>query len=381
MLKIQVADTDVTGGSIPITWCLDDEMINALAEAKIKEPQLVIIVAPAENYSEQKEYRMVVPLKDLIAYVGFHRPGKLNIWAFVSYSEKKNAKEHFLSRHVNRTYSTTLLNSDGTEWSRFYKEAYPELPLGRFSEPVLVQVPDAAFAKEPAQWEQDWVNHFFDTNPDDQCDYRRRRMFAYSLQPLIMLGNIFLRMLPVLIALLIGSRGFTLKYVLHPLTYQLKEALEPMFGGSIFIRNLDKEEEDRAILKPSVRNTIPFLCKKLCLVPFMPPVFAFILFLVLAKMIIPITIAIAIVIVIVSIVLYTVTSWNDLLIVRLFTKCVNWALSPNSTSKVWYENKSEIDLLICDGKIKTLATLPMKKKSPKLLFLDVKSKVCRPFAK
>ena len=72
MLELQITDNDVSTGSVQISWCVDAEVLKELADKKVKEPQLVIVVAPeGDNYDLRKEMRKVVPLKDLMTYMEF----------------------------------------------------------------------------------------------------------------------------------------------------------------------------------------------------------------------------------------------------------------------------------------------------------------------
>ncbi len=174
MLELKVADSDVTGGNIAVSWCVDHELIKQLADSGIADPQLVICVAPAslKGYSQYKEVRKVVSLNDLMTYIDFRVPGENNIWAFISTDSKRDTKNFFLKRS-NSLFETDVLSYDGQELFRgkdFLKAA-----------PLSVMVPNEVFAKEPAQWEKDWVNHLFRSKPIDQCHFRRRRLFAYTV--------------------------------------------------------------------------------------------------------------------------------------------------------------------------------------------------------
>jgi hypothetical protein len=50
--------------------------------------------------------------------------------------------------------------------------------------------------------------------------------------------------------------------------------------------------------------------------------------------------------------------------------------------ELWYMDKEEMDTLVCDANKKPLniSDLPVKHRTIKLRFLDLKSRVCRPFS-
>jgi hypothetical protein len=365
MFKIEVADTNVSGGSIPITWCLDHELISQLAEKEIYNPQLVIITSPVNNYHAGKEQRKVVPLKDLIAYIDFHHVGEVNIWAFISLGSNVNSvKTSYLSKMYG-IYSTSLLDFEGKDWCLFADATENR----RTEKPLVVDVPKECFAKEPPAWEKAWVNAFFVRDADNQCDYRRRRFLAYTLQPIIMFFNILLRTLITLISLILGFRGFNLNYVLHPLTHNLDSSCGLFSGGTVFIPKL---EDDSGELD-GIRNNVSYFIRKTWKLPLMPPV-ALILF----------CIYLTHKIILLTVICISVSIFLSLLVGLVwFIECrsdvFKW-FNTKFNKKVWYEDKEEIDLLICSNNKKTFSTLPAKKKTIKLRFLDLKSKVCRPFA-
>lgn len=91
-----------------------------------------------------------------------------------------------------------------------------------------VEVPDGVFAKEPPEWEKAWVNWLFRNKAIDQCDYRRRRIFAYFplLQPLIFTTICAVRLFITLICWSILMRGVNIKPVIHPLQNSTLDIIE-----------------------------------------------------------------------------------------------------------------------------------------------------------
>lgn len=382
MFSIQIADADVTGGTIPITWCLDIETVKYLSDRKIPDPQVVIVVAPeGDAYHARKEYRKVVPLKDLLAYVEFRASGKNRIWAFISFKSAKEAKNAYLSRESGE-YKTDLLGSDGNEWSGIFnydpvKEKYlPEIG----SEPISVEVPAGVFAPEPSAGEKAWVNHFFRDKCVDQCDFRRRRLFAYGVQPFIMLGQLVIRALFLVLALLVGARNTSFAPLLHPLTYDMRAALSVFGGGTIFIRHLPEDEAGEKGPE-TFWQVVSYIARSFWSFPFMP---------------------------VIVIVLGVLGYYHRLLfagqiaggvlllalviggIVAFFASgsakdVFNWVcdkIQGTTDGELWYMDQGEIDLLTCnaDKKPYNLSTLPAEKRTLRLRFSDLKSKVCRPFS-
>lgn len=381
MFEIKVADGDVTSGSVPVSWCVDVETIKYLADNKIVDPQVVIVVAPdMENYSSRKEVRRVVPLQDLMAYVEFRVPGKNKIWAFLSKREGKEARERYLYKSGG-DYGTDILKGDGSEWSYIfeYDEKTGTHQPAFAATPLTVSVPKACFAREPSLWEKSWVNHFFKSKCEDQCDFRRRRMFAYLLQPFLMLGQIVLRALFLLVALLIGAKNMSASPLFHPMRMSFSDAFEVMTGGSYFIRNLP--EDDKTTPPDSARGIVSYFVRKLCLLPFMPIVLIPIVTLLLVhkvQLVGVIAIAIVFALIFLGLVLFVVGGGAKNLW-KFF--CKMWQGAPDE-EELWYMDQEEIGLLTCNANTKPLSfkTLPARKQTLRLRFLNLKSKVCRPFS-
>lgn len=380
MLELHIADTDVSSGSIPVAWCVDKDTLASLQEHGAKDPVLVIITAPSgERYHESKELRRIVPLRDLLAYVEFRCAGPNKIWAFMVQS--RNAAQVFLEKW-HGSYSTTVLSRKFIEcndedcddcdrcnpkqdirlsnWDNrlnFYGRV--ERPtndlFSQVSEPIAVDVPADAFAKKPPKWEQDWVGWLFNKAPVDQCEYRRRRIFAYTVQPLLMLLNLAMRLLITIFCLLFGFRNWSPRYLLHPLDIDLDDCSGAVGGGSYFLGQTE--------------NTALNLVR----VPLMPVFWPF-YYLIGRYHAVP--------------GFLTVLGCTVCGILILPSLLAARALMYDRYEKyrdgqpAWFLDQSEQDLILCNGEKKSLTVgqLPFKKRTVRLRFQNIKSKICRPFS-
>lgn len=383
MLQLQIADPNVSTGSIGVSWCLDHEVLKELADQGLHDPQIVIVVAPTEKYHTSKESRRVVPLKDLMTYIECRASGPSKIYALISFREPKDAREHYLSKDGG-VYQNNVLDYDGESYSSrlLGQEDRSDRESGNYkylSEPIAITVPKAVFAKEPPKWEKPWVNLFFRSKVIDQCDYRRRRLFAYSIQLLIVGFNLFLRSLILLLGLLTGARSWSFRF-LNPITYKLKETWEIWEGGSIFIRHQPEDEDPDEKLK-----YVPpgYLLRSFWLAPLMPlisiPVGLFYwthhpyiatsillgLFLVAPALLVLIS--------------YLATNGNG---GRLVKKVWHGITNMFTSDELWYLNQEDMQLITCntDKSPTTYKSLPARKKTVRLRFQNLKTKVCKPFS-
>lgn len=367
MFEIHIADKDMSGGNVVLIWCLDKELIEKAKKYAHNEASVVIVVVPQqeEYYSTATELRWVVPLKQGMEYIYFRRPGKNKILAFLVLNENiKYVKERYLSKIVNYRYNIFDGNGKCNEDDAVVA---PQLE---------VDVPQGSFAKEPSAWEKEWVLWLLENKGVDQCSFRKRRIFAYTpfLQPLIFLANYFLKLAGTLISLLFGFRGFTLRFLLHPLRYDLghawdtydfmkgggsKEECGLFVRGSIFIRPAPPEAD-----KDGIMNLIVAGIKTLWTVPFMPPVLALLYVFIHYHIWMPVLFSIAIFIMI-SMAVFIAQA-------ELIEKFSSWL---NKKFEIVGGN-NDIEELICTGEVKK-----PKSKSIKLRFHEIKGKMCKPFAR
>lgn len=382
MFEIKATTNEVSDGTLAISWCVDAETIKYLSDNKISDPQVVIVVAPqGRSYHPSKEIRTIVPMKDLITYVNFRSLGPNKIFALLSKMTNKSAKDCYLSRDSG-SYTTTLVNSDGSDWSSVYSSAGEEFRL-TVSSPLSVIVPAEAFAEEPSQWEKTWVNHFFRSKPEDQCNFRRRRLFAYTVQPFIFMFDWLLRLFLFTLSLAFGCRNVTAKPLFHLLSMSFSDHATKSFeDGSYFIRSVP--EDDIYGWQPdSVVGLMSYIVRKFWAFPLMP---IFSIPLAIATFyhwsfhLVPLLVMAAIVtalLLCLTVVGFFVTDG----LVRTWDFISN-LLAPKVSNAMWYLDREEMDLLSCskqDGPM-TFQKLPSHKKSLRLRFKDLKSKVCKPFS-
>ena len=378
MFQLQLADADVTNGTIAVSWCLDQEILKELADEKVIDPQVIICVAPVDNYHLNKEYRKVIPLKDLMTYIEFRASGKNKIWGLVSHKSVKEARVRYLEKSDGE-FHTNILNFDGDQYAASIRDSDEEDGKGNFkslSQPIEVTVPGAVFAKEPSQWEKTWVNHLFRDKVIDQCEFRRRRLFAYGVQPFIVFANLCLRVILTVIAAGFFARDFSFRYLAHPLGYSLLDSMELFEKGSLLIKHLP--EDDKAI------NKVPnpsYLFRSFWLVPFMPVVWIPLLLLAATKHYTGFSVWGCALLLVAFVFLLVSFLANHASVLKVpFTTAWAW-MNPHSED-LWYLNQDEVEIITCNQEKKpiTYNSLPNKRKTARLRFQLLKSKVCKPFS-
>ncbi len=367
MLTLNIPDKDITHGSIPISWCLDHESIKKLMDLGNTNPTILIVVAPQNGYHIKKEVRYVCALSELMTYISFIRPGENRIFAIVFKSSVSSIKDSELSKYKG-VYNSHILNHSGTDIYGY--DDYVKASLD-------VDVPADIFAKEPAEWEKTWVLWLVKDKGLDQCDFRRKRLFAYTVQPFVMLGNLLLRFLFTFISAGLLLRSFTFKCLLHPISTDFDDLNNLISGRMLFYKPI---EEFHSVETPGkflayIRDLFSIL-KVIVLASFSPvillPMITLAYFIntklaydILGVLAVVLTFAIG----------YCTAMWTSVKLKLPSAKNEKDESDP-------LENKEEIDLLLCNSQFTftKLSSLPPKKRSIKLRFQHLKSKVCRPFS-
>jgi hypothetical protein len=314
------------------------------------------MTAPAgDKYDSSKEWRTVVPLKDLTAWLEFRSAGANRIWGFIEWDTvrgTKGVKNDWMTRYDRSgSFRRTILLYSGDDYNN---------PDARYqSAPISVEVPAEAFAAPPSQWELTWCNWLFGDQALDQCAFRRRRLFAYGVQPFLFFFNYLFRMLMTLAALLIVSRGFSLQPLLHPLRDDMSD-LWNIFGGRSWFFQPEKK----------ARLAIPiFLCMPVISIPIIVGIWLLVHFNLLASVVIAILVIVPMCLLIM---------WGTIVLGKRLER----RIEKQNQLPAWYLQQEEMNLIVCSGRKKPfeLSELPKSHRTIRLRFQELKSRVCRPFS-
>ncbi len=365
--EIHVADNDISSGAISISWCLTKDLLNELKDAE--DPCVVIISSPKTEtyyYSSKKEKRKVVRIKDLLAYIDFSSSGENYVFAFIKESFK-DAKKEFLSRSGS-SWECELLDYEGKKLNSFRANN------DRACVPLVVNVPENLFAKPPSQWEQDWV--YWLTPRDkafDQCDFRRKRLFAYTLQIIPFIITLMCRLGILLWSALWLNRGTlnVFKALIHPLQMDLDgvcglwDKCLFTYYKKVFSHEITDYGERETIKKPVYDDVAQYRYNWFTPIGliFMFGVFKFLEF-----------------------GYHLINNWNMFFLVvgvALATAAIFFGIT---LLVYWLQKKNispitdeDIDVLICsENKIKSIKDV--RNKSIRLRYDDLKNKVCKPFS-
>lgn len=261
MLKLFTNNPEAADPVIPIRWCVSPETIAKLKQRNAENPHILLVITQGD-----RETRKLVPLHQMMEYVEFSRPGRHRIFAaIVWWSSIKELKKFYLEKGsysykngVLDYYKNGVLDYDREHFQLcIYNYLVEEAELSVF-------IADGFFPKEPPAWEKRWVDLWFDTTAKDPCQHRRRRLFAYTIQPPVMLTwlalSVAARLLTALsCTLLLGMRKVDFAAIIHPFRNNFKNVYEN--ASSIFLKDKNGKKRDDAyiILTPIVPLSIFFI--------------------------------------------------------------------------------------------------------------------------
>lgn len=205
MFQLAVESEGLQGGSFPVRCCLDAESLAAIDLAIY--PRVYVLLSVVPNGKAERRYgqRFFFPLDQLVQYVAVSVPGSHQIFGWVVPLKDKEAVTDWLKalmRSRDDVYSMNLLDlaSEPQEILSFQ-----DVPLYTLAQAALeVVVPARGFASEPPAWINWWANRWFSSRPANQCQFRGRCFFAFTLQLPILLVTLALSLLGLLVTLILG---------------------------------------------------------------------------------------------------------------------------------------------------------------------------------
>lgn len=230
-----------------IRWCIGRDTLDKLQRRDAQNPHLLLLVV--HNGAEIE--RKLVPISQMMEFFAFHRAGEHRIIATIVWHKEGNIKvlkATFFGRRIGDCLYDKLdaVDDEGnfSLESREYLDALEECE-------IVVNVDPGHFAKAPSKLESWWVNLWYERAPRDQCQFRKRRILAYSVQPpVILVYLLFLisaRILAAAFFVSIGKRGINFKPLVHPWHYETNDIwfrAKWDHKGTIFSKKKNGDEQD-----------------------------------------------------------------------------------------------------------------------------------------
>lgn len=247
---------------------------------------------------------------------------------------------------------------------------------------VTINVPEELFAKEPPRWLSTWVNAFYESDkPCDECHFRRRFTFAFTIQPFLVLFLIFFRFLAAVTLVLSGFAGVNFKPVIHPLEDD---------NSDVWFEPFPIDEDSSYLVKERNLGKHHFKTWFLLSVTPLVPIAFLVLFLILSlksdpalahierlRLIAIVTAKVEMVLIAGSALFQAFLMGIAAVINKMSADIKKAALEKPPTYGYLIEQ-----LLACNGDFSPdLKSLPSERRTINLYYKDFKAKVCKPFAR
>lgn len=180
---------EMNSASIPIQWFFDEATIT-------KNPTHILIVEQS-RYEVESSYngfngnRDGCKVSEGVRFIQFLKPGyhKISVYALrdTQNTTGKLWLENFLMRAGKRNYNSSLPSKQ--QLADYIVRDGNFCGISAFAE-IEIDVPRELFAEKPktalgkTAWR--WTNLLFEKNLRDECHYRKRALFAFTIQPILM---------------------------------------------------------------------------------------------------------------------------------------------------------------------------------------------------
>jgi hypothetical protein len=234
-----IMDTSFANGNaaVKMQWCIaPDILLRIAADGKTLDDAFIIL---SVSTGEDQEVRYIFDVKDMEGIVNFYAPGENWIHAHLCWvnsrvrpwlknhfktTEERDAYKYYYIRWKDGVPSITdedlnylvTTNSESTENHLN--------TIVACNNTIMIDIDPDYFAPELSPNHEWWVSLWEKNQPDDQCDRRKQKAIAYTVQPLGVGVYLLVRATLILILWLCtvglsASRGFDWKPFWHPFTH------------------------------------------------------------------------------------------------------------------------------------------------------------------
>jgi hypothetical protein len=258
MLELLARNEQPGSPTAILCWCISRDTAAELKEEGAVLPHLLLVVTKGKGSEWTREVsRRLIPLDQVMEYVDFHSSGKHEIHAQIVWHKKGDVRTLRAvvlggKAHGCKFGPLEILNGDdGT--LRDCSEYLGENNIVIQEEAsVEVEVAEGHFAKEPSAFEKWYVNLWFENPPRDQCAFRKRRLVAYTVQPIPVLLYVTLlclcRGIVVLFFLSLAKRGVNFGPLIHPWNYDTNDIWLSNTRGTFFTHTNESKERDSCLV-------------------------------------------------------------------------------------------------------------------------------------
>jgi hypothetical protein len=247
MKLIPAGDLKSAEPVLAVRWCISRAESQTLKKRQAENVHVLFVIKYEDTNLED---RSLVPIDQAMTYLNFRRPGNHIVFAIVLWSQSiEYLNARCLSKSSRREYEYTVLNHEKNDLrpidyfkGRICRGALEE------TEEIEVTVPSEHFPPEPSEWLKSLVNSGFEYAPVDQCQFRRRMLWLPLKIPAFLTWAIVTTILRAILAFFLlfpGMRDIDWHAVVHPWKDDLRDVVVDVEVGNSWF-NVDAEDNLRS---------------------------------------------------------------------------------------------------------------------------------------
>jgi len=203
--EIKVLEDEVSSASVLVSWCLSPEWLAKNKEIIHNYYVHLCTFALDKDGNETLETFLKVPVTDQVAYVRFARAGNNRIYAQLLNKFSLGMYDFYSG------LASGFINFPGRSCFDPTKEVYSYVLIDSMTklddDYIDINLPEECFSSPVPGILWKWVNYDEIDLPRDQCEYRRRLIYALSVKPVLFSALTLIRLLSYLYLFLIGSKN------------------------------------------------------------------------------------------------------------------------------------------------------------------------------
>lgn len=172
-------DQTQSGAILFLQWCLAPQVVQYLKDEKVDDAMVFVSVFSPRFSPWGQERRFVFPLTSPQELIEFHCPGEHQVLGMVVWGNTYGAANNFLEKRGRSSYKYSL----GEVMERCN---YQHLCWSFGEAKLSVEVAGGFFAPEMSPWMEWYVNLWFGEKPWDECEIRRRKWVAFTIQSVVL---------------------------------------------------------------------------------------------------------------------------------------------------------------------------------------------------
>lgn len=214
---------------LQFSWCISESGLDYMKSRNVVYPFLLVSFYEKTNYDEGWDAYdcKLFPLDRGMGHIEFIRPGRFRINASVVWVEDDGKKNCQNKDYCRRDIYDKYVSDSSIRLHDFvnYRPEYFKHPTLPYHDEIEIVVDENLFAPEPSKTLKWWVNWLHNSRPKNQCQWRRRKWFAFSIKPFLAIIFLFCRsvtaVIKIAISLLIGYYPQKIRWraVFHPFEY------------------------------------------------------------------------------------------------------------------------------------------------------------------